>query len=168
MKTTIHCGEIACRNEDQGVHDDVYLEAKSILEFGPDRLGHALLLPPSLQKMLLEKKIPVESCPTSNVMTLELANHHSGNLLEGLKAHPQLAEWIKKSHPFSIGTDDPGVFNTNNTKELVLLQKAFDMPLQELGNIMLSSMDHAFCSDMTRNTLKLRLLERVDILMKTL
>jgi len=48
-------------------------------------------------------------------MTLELAKHLSGSILDGLKMHPQLASWIQKDHPFSIGTDDPGVFHDWNS-----------------------------------------------------
>jgi adenosine deaminase len=138
-----------------------YQEAKSVLEFGPDRLGHALLLPPSLQFLLKEKKIPVESCPTSNVMTLELAKHCSGSLLEGLWKHPQLQTWLETKHPISIGTDDPGVFDTNPTKELMLLQKTFSVPRATLKRILLESMDHAFCNDETRRQIQTQMRERL-------
>jgi adenosine deaminase len=138
-----------------------YQEARSVLEFGPDRLGHALLLPPSLQDLLKEKKIPVESCPTSNVMTLELAKHCSGSLLEGLRQHPQLLMWLETKHPISIGTDDPGVFDTNPTKELMLLQKTFCVPKATLKRILLESMDHAFCNDETRRQIQTQMLGRL-------
>jgi adenosine deaminase len=127
------------------------------LDFGPDRIGHALLLPPSLQKYLSASGIPVESCPTSNVMTLELAKHCSGSLLEGLKQHPQLENWIQTGHSISIGTDDPGVFHTNATKELMLVQKAFNVDKQRLRKIVLESMDHAFCSDDTMRVVHRRI-----------
>ena len=139
-----------------------YQEAETMLEFRPDRLGHALLLPRTLQKKLSEARIPVECCPTSNVMTLELAKHYSGSLLEGLKRHPQLASWLQSSHPISIGTDDPGVFHTSATKELMVLQKAFDLDRGTLGKIVLQSMEHAFCSDDTRKLILSRISERLS------
>lgn len=132
-----------------------------ILEFRPDRLGHALLLPPSLQARLIELAIPVESCPTSNVMTLELAKHFSGLLVEGLKQHPQLEKWLATKHPISIGTDDPGVFHTDASKELVLLHKAWNVNRADLQRIVLQSMDYAFCSDETRSHIKGRMQERL-------
>jgi adenosine deaminase len=138
-----------------------YEEAKTILEFCPDRLGHALLLPPTLQQILFAAKIPVESCPTSNVMTLELAKHCSGSLLEGLKQHPQLKTWLQKKHPISIGTDDPGVFHTNATKELMLLQKAFNVDKDGLERIVIQSMDHAFCDSETKKLVQRRIKDRL-------
>jgi adenosine deaminase len=95
-------------------------------------------------------------------MTLELAKCYSGSLLEGLRTHPQLSSWIKKSHPFSIGTDDPGVFHTNATKELMLVQKAFDLEAKTMYGIVLDSMDHAFCNSETRKMVKARLEQRVE------
>jgi adenosine deaminase len=156
-----YTGEVACR-QDKNATDEAFLEAKEILDFGPDRLGHALLLPRELQETLLRKKIPVESCPTSNVMTLELASRHSGSVLAGMESHPQLEDWIKRCHPFSICTDDPGVFNTNNTKELVLVQKAFGLCDKDICNVIASSMDHAFCSIDTRAYLKMTICDRIE------
>ena len=145
---TIHCGEIPCAKADHETETDsdgeAWKEAKCILKFHPDRLGHALLLPPDLQKELANASIPIETCPTSNVMTLELntntnnkikkngqidndhdRQHDHGNLIDGLKQHPILMEWISQNHPICICTDDPGIFDTTLTKELYLLYKAF-------------------------------------------
>ena len=100
--------------------------------------------------LLSDLKIPVESCPTSNVMTLELAKHFDGSLLDGLREHPQLENWLQTKHPISIGTDDPGVFHTTATKELLLLQKAFHLDKTDLQRISLDSINQAFCSEATK------------------
>jgi adenosine deaminase len=94
-------------------------------------------------------------------MTLELAKHVSGSLLEGLQQHPQLEHWIQNKHPFSIGTDDPGVFHTNGTKELLLLSKAWNVDRYFLQKIVLQSMDHAFCDKKTKALVKGRMEERM-------
>lgn len=119
LSITLHTAEVPCTDDDQ---DSVaYHDALSILEFGPNRLGHALILPPTLQQKLMELRIPVETCPTSNVMTTELVEKHSGrSLVEGLKRHPQLEQWLRNKHPICICTDDPGVFNADATQEFVL------------------------------------------------
>ena len=148
--------EIPCEEHSEKTRP-AYEEAEAVLEFRPDRLGHALLLPPSLQEKLADFKIPVESCPTSNVMTLELARHHSGSLLDGLRQHPQLCSWLQNGHPLSIGTDDPGVFHTSPTKELMLLQKAFGLERTDLVKIVKQSMEQAFCSDKTRKIIQERI-----------
>ena len=137
-----------------------YQEVAAIFEFRPNRIGHALLLPPSLRNELMHKwNIPVESCPTSNVMTLELAKHMGGNLIHGLQEHPQLKYWLEKKFPISIGTDDPGVFNTNATQELLLLARAWKVPLGELKRIVLDSMDQGFCSAALKTSIKKRMEE---------
>ena len=83
----VDCAEVPCDEK----HPAAYKEAQDILDFAPDRLGHALLLPASLQTKLL--RIPNETCPTSNVMTLELNRHVNGahlTLLQGLAQHDNL------------------------------------------------------------------------------
>ena len=118
-------------------------------------------MPPSLQQALLHSKIPVESCPTSNVMTLELSKNQSGSLLEGLQKHPQLAKWLAAKHPVAIGTDDPGVFHTSATKELVLVQKAFALSKDDISKIVLESMNYAFCDTATKTQIKMQIQKRL-------
>jgi len=154
LKITLHCAEVACHENNDPSNRVAYDEAKSILEFAPDRLGHALLLPPSLQSMLQIAKIPVESCPTSNVMTLELAKDFHGSLMDGMKQHPQLPQWLESNHPISINTDDPGVFDTNPTKEWRLVQETYGLSLERIQQVLLESMDQAFCDTATKERIK--------------
>jgi len=119
LSITLHCAEVPCDDADR--NSDAYKDALAILDFGPSRLGHALILPPSLQQKLKELKIPVETCPTSNVMTTELVEKNSsGSLVDGVKRHPLLQRWLRDNHPICICTDDPGVFDSNATQEFVL------------------------------------------------
>ncbi|CAB9528435.1 Adenosine deaminase [Seminavis robusta] len=158
LKTTVHCGEVpvAAGPDDTDprlakARDEVL----AIFEFRPDRLGHALLLPESLRNELTTLQVPVESCPTSNVMTLELAKHMGGDLIHGLRQHPQLQYWLDDNYPISIGTDDPGVFNTDATQELVLLAKAQEgVTTETLKRIVLDSVNHAFCNVELKDQMK--------------
>jgi adenosine deaminase len=166
LKITLHCGEVPIPNEINGGEVDrssrAYKDAKAILDFHPDRLGHALLLSSDLQKQLLGAKIPVETCPTSNVMTLELNEKSSdGSLLEGMNKHPQLKSWLETSHPIVVCTDDPGVFDTSATKELILIQQALHVTIDTLKNIIVKSMDYAFCSQEIKDLVKGRIRERM-------
>lgn len=58
LPTTLHFGEVL-RPE----------EAACMLAFGPERVGHACYMDDATREALLRSKIPVEICPTSNVMT---------------------------------------------------------------------------------------------------
>ena len=151
LHIAIHCGEVPMgSNESEGdpVLLKAYLEALSIIQFKPDRLGHALLLSDPLMKMLMqqEERIPIECCPTSNVMTLELALHHEGSLVDGLRSHPQLDRWLESEYPISINTDDSGLFCTNLTKELLLVAKACNLHERAITDIVSNSIEHIFDS----------------------
>ena len=154
LKVTLHCAEIHCSDNGNESMRRARDEAAAMLEFRPNRLGHALLLPPSLQQVLSDLQIPIETCPTSNVMTLELAKVVNGSLIHGLQQHPALRLWLQANHPLAIGTDDPGVFDTTATKELLLLVHAFGMSKERIAELVIQSMDYAFCEDAIRAELK--------------
>ena len=172
LKTAIHCGEIPCCDNLEGCEDDLmrfaFREAHSIVSFKPDRLGHALLLPQTVIKELdeMEEKIPIECCPTSNVMTLELCSKSKGNLVEGLRIHPNLASWLSTGYPFSISTDDPGLFHTNSTRELILVLEAFDSNPVDLVQLVLRSVDHTFESECFKEILKHSMAEQIETIVK--
>ena len=167
LKVSIHCGEIpSAENASDSSEPSLkkaYEEALAIIDFRPDRLGHALLLPNSLMDMLILHPIPIECCPTSNVMTLELATHHGGSLVDGLKKHPQIDKWIKSSYPFSINTDDAGIFCTNLTKEYLLVAKVFELNENDLADILIRSIDHIFDESM-KETLKRLISDQIEVL----
>jgi adenosine deaminase len=153
---SLHCAEIPCTDPSSRA----YREAAAMLEFAPDRLGHALLLPPDLQARLLETRIAVESCPTSNVMTLELARHDSGShltLREGLAQHVNLRSWLATGHPVSLCTDDPGVFGTTLTTELWLVAHTFALDVPALVRLQEASMAFAFCDAATQSSVQARM-----------
>lgn len=169
LKITLHCAEVDCGNDRENEGTKIRRakeEAKAMLDFFPDRLGHALLLPSSLEKKLLELKIPVETCPTSNVMTLELEKRAEGDLLHGLRQHPALKQWLDLNHPISICTDDSGVFDTCLSKELILVHHAFGIELEALGSIILASIEHAFCGEDLKSDLNQCISARIEYIMK--
>jgi adenosine deaminase len=99
-------------------------------------------------------------------MTLELAKRSDGNLVEGLRNHhPGLSEWLSDKHPLCISTDDPGVFDTNATKELYLLAKAYDLDKHNLKRLTLEAVNHIFCDDTTKQRIKNLMRERLDTMM---
>ena len=77
-------------------------------------------------------------------MTLELVHHEHGDLEECLREHPQLSWWLKNKYPISSSTDDPGVFFTNSTRELLLLVKAYNLSKVNIADIVLESVNHIF------------------------
>uniref|UniRef100_A0A7S3AUH6 Adenosine deaminase domain-containing protein n=1 Tax=Haptolina ericina TaxID=156174 RepID=A0A7S3AUH6_9EUKA len=110
-------------------------------------MGHALTLDPSQIARLVERSIPVEICPTSNMKTMHLT---------ALEAHPTLPTWIAAAYPFSINTDDSTVFETTSSRELRLVAEAFYLPPETLVALCLGGLKHAFETD----TQKLRQLHK--------
>lgn len=73
---TVHCGEVP---------DDA--DFLSVIAFRPERLGHAVVLGEEVRQTLLSlsPQIPIEVCPTSNLLTLALSHHGE---------HPTVRGWI--------------------------------------------------------------------------
>ncbi len=142
LHVAIHIGEVPMKP-----HDEKYNEALAVINFRPDRLGHALTLSASLIELLEKKPIPIECCPTSNTMTLDFALHHKGSLIDGIKMHPHLKQWVESNYPISINTDDSGIFCTTLTKECLLISKVFELDVKKLSEIILDSVDHVFDDD---------------------
>ena len=107
-------------------------------ESKPERLGHALLLSDEQASALETSPIPIELCPTSNCMTLGLAN---------LGSHPTLRRWLGGAYPVSINTDDAGVFNTTLSRELAAVGAACALTPRQLAAVGEAALDHAFESD---------------------
>ena len=88
---TVHAGEIAGP-------ESIW---EALQGLGAERIGHALraVEDPSLMEYLVEHRIGVESCLTSNVQTSCVADY---------PAHP-LRIFLEAGIPATINTDDPGI-----------------------------------------------------------
>lgn len=124
LKVTVHVAE-APRHE----------ETLEILDFEPDRLGHALCLDNQCEARLRALRTPVEICPTSNMRTLKLAS---------LSEHPTLQWLLRANHPVSINTDDAGVFGTTPSQELALVARTYDLSREEVARLARAPLHHAF------------------------
>lgn len=81
-------------------------EAHEMLAFKPDRFGHAVCMSDSVAKCLVESRIPVEACLTSNLITRSVS---------AASEHPILGRLA--GHPFALCCDDAGVFRTSLSEE---------------------------------------------------
>ncbi|KAG5181636.1 hypothetical protein JKP88DRAFT_263573 [Tribonema minus] len=124
LKVSVHCAEVYNPPDTQ-----------AILDFSPDRLGHALHLTSDALDRVLRNRVPVEVCPTSNVITLGLNGHHE---------HPTAATWLAHEHPVSINTDDAGVFSTCLSREYASVAAAFDLDLSQCSALAVAAFSQAF------------------------
>ncbi|KAJ3504805.1 hypothetical protein NLJ89_g7743 [Agrocybe chaxingu] len=86
-------------------------ETLQLLSYSPNRLGHATFLNDEAISIVLEKKMCIEICLTSNLLcktvsTLEV--HHIG-------------QYLKADHPIAICSDDILPFKTSLVAEYALL-----------------------------------------------
>lgn len=81
-------------------------EAREMLAFAPERVGHAVCMSEEVAGELMERGIPVEACLTSNLVTKSVAS---------VEEHPVLNRL--KDHPFALCCDDAGVFRTSLSEE---------------------------------------------------
>jgi adenosine deaminase len=90
----------------------------------PERIGHAVCLTQDQIEYLLENKIPIEICPTSNLTT---------ECVESIDVHI-FNEFYSKdpNYPLVICTDDLGIFNTQLTREYFLISKTFQLNLEKM------------------------------------
>lgn len=138
LKLTFHAGE----TKD-------YEETQRLIDFEPERLGHLCFTNPSIQNCLRTKRIPIEICLTSNLLT------KSVNRLED----HQLISFYKNNHPVVFCTDDSGVFGTTLSHEYILATQTLDLNHSELLEIAIQSIDCAFCDDSLKTQLRLILKE---------
>jgi adenosine deaminase len=82
----------------------------AILELGAERIGHgtSAIQDPSLMDLLKERSIPLEICPTSNVVT--------GKYVRSYGEHP-IKEFLKRGLVATLNTDDPVLFDVELTEE---------------------------------------------------
>jgi adenosine deaminase len=117
---------------------------------GAHRIGHATRLiddigldphdPTRIVRMgylaqyILDKRIPLEICLSSNV--------HTG-AAERIDTHP-FGVYYRYKFRVTLNTDDRLMSDTTMTKEFTLAQKAFDLGLDDLEKITINSMKSAF------------------------
>ncbi len=90
----------------------------------PHRIGHGThaFADPRLVRHLADHRIHLEMCPTSNLCTGSIAR---------LTDHPVRRAW-EAGVPFSIATDDPGIFRNTIAGEYRLLADTFGFAADDL------------------------------------
>jgi aminodeoxyfutalosine deaminase len=129
----IHAGEIG--------GPEKIREAIELL--GVERVGHgiAAMHDPALMDLLVDRRIPLEVCPGSNVLTGALARQLAQEN-SSIESHP-LPKLFRHGIPIVLSTDDPTMFHTDLVTEY---RNAHRMGLcePELTSLVQMSFDHAF------------------------
>lgn len=129
LKRTVHAGE---SSGPEGVHDAVLL-------LGADRIDHGVraIEDAAVVRMLVDRRIPLGVCPTSNVML---------GVYRSLAEHP-LERLRQAGVPISINTDDPALLGTSLEREYALCCEAFGWSDDDLRAVARTSIDACFAND---------------------
>lgn len=113
----------------------------AIQVLGAERIGHGVraIEDPSLVRYLAEHRIPLEVCPTSNIRL---------GVYPNLASHP-LRALYESGVVVTVNSDDPPLFNTTLTQELLLLHDSFRFDIAAIDDIVLNGVRHSFM-DATR------------------
>ena len=140
-RVTIHAGET-------GIGRNV-LEAVEWL--GAERIGHGVYIKDCEEayKVVKDKQIVLEVCPTSNVQTKAVTRFED---------HP-LYDFHRDGISVTINTDNRTVSDTTMTKEFNVVWNQFDMSSEDYREIYMNSVEAAFAADEVKEELRKYLLE---------
>lgn len=103
MHSVVHAGEMG---GEEAVRDAIEI-------LGAERIGHGIasIRGEKVMELLIERDIPLEICPQSNVRTGALSKL-LGMQNARIEQHP-LREFIARGVPVTLSTDDPAMFHTS-------------------------------------------------------
>jgi adenosine deaminase/aminodeoxyfutalosine deaminase len=106
------------------------------LELGAERIGHgiAAVRDESLMRHLREHGIPLEVCPTSNLVT---------GVIQRIEDHP-LRRLFDAGVPIVLNSDDPAMFRCSLTGEYQLAQRIFGFTESEIRTVAQNGFRYAF------------------------
>lgn len=112
---------------------------------GVERIGHGLAAArdENVLRLLRERKIPLEVCPTSNVAT---------GLIAHMEDHP-LRRFLDAGLVITLNTDDPAMFATTLEGELSLASRTFNLSRGEIFAIMRNAILGSFDAEESKQAL---------------
>jgi adenosine deaminase len=147
LKRTFHAGEDGPVENVRICVEDLHCE----------RIDHGfyLLDDPALTARVAAERIPVTSCPTSNMRI--------ARLLSDLRKHPLDAQ-RNRGVLVSVNSDDPGLIHTDVAHEYRVVGNAFSYSLDELESLSLDSIESSWMDEHDKDPLKRHFMEQFDLL----
>lgn len=118
---------------------------QAVLELRAERVGHGIraLEDPAVVELLLDRRIPLEICPTSNLHTSTVVSYAE---------HP-LPKMLEMGLKVSLNTDDPSVSGIDLAHEYRVAHEEMGLSEDDLKALQKNALDAAFLSDEERRAL---------------
>ena len=131
---TIHAGEA-----------DGPESVRLAIEYGASRIGHGVRSceDPEVVRLLKERGIYLEMCPTSNRQT---------HAVENMADYP-LADYLKQGLKVTINTDDMGIEGTTLAEEFKDVERRFGLTAGQKKEILRNSVEGAFTTETVKEVL---------------
>ena len=109
---------------------------QALFHCGAHRIGHGVTLrqDPDLMQYVIDHRIPLEMCPTSNVQT---------HVVTGYETHP-IRAYVEAGVPVTVNTDSRLFSHTTVTDELLLVHERCGVSEPDLREIALNGFRYAF------------------------
>jgi adenosine deaminase len=139
LHITVHAGESNIPSSSQSIIDAIDL-------LGAERLGHGVQIHknPELMRQAADKKILLELCPSSNVLTKSVPS---------IDVYP-IKTLLENGVRVSINADDPGVFNYTLPHEYKLLSERLGVTREEFSLMNRWAFESSFIQDNIKNPFK--------------
>lgn len=144
LGVTIHAGEA-------GGAENV---RQAVVEMGATRIGHGVrsIENSDVIKLLRERKITLEVCPTSNLQT---------GVMHNFSHHP-LRDLFMLGVSVTLNTDDPSVSDTTLTDEYLVALMAMGIRMNHLRRMIDNALRAAFLSEADRQALAMQVMAEFD------
>lgn len=122
------------------------LEVEKAAGMGAKRIGHGIRASddPALCERLREEHVHLEVCPTSNYQT--------GAVVKG-EEHPLKLLW-ERGVPFSVSTDDPGLFLTSLRREAQLASSIAGAGKEFTAALLANAIDASLLDDREKEDIR--------------
>jgi adenosine deaminase len=139
FKLTMHAGEMPLQKSTENMYS-------AVNEFEVSRIGHGIqaIHDDKLCRLLIEKNIVLENCPTSNVLTQGVVD---------LNHHP-IRKFFDRGVPITVSTDDPGIFDFDLTSEYKKLNSVHGMIEHDFQILNKTAFNASFIPDAIKNKFK--------------
>ncbi len=135
------------------IHSGEALGAESVniaIDYGAKRIGHGVraIENENTLKRIIDNKIPLEFCPTSNINTCVFEDY--SNML--------IIEYLKRGAIITLNSDNMSISSTDVRQEFNNIIDTFSLSKEDVKGLLLNSANSAF----TNNEIKRQLISQIN------